>query len=151
MQIEIEDDRIINTFKKYKNAIYKITPLGLLFPATFTNDTNLIFLTAKELNCVKKKNTLNNKAYNLLANIYLNRMNNLSEVNVQYVWTSVAFKDHKEVNNNSHLCFPFATKTWNDLTSYSIFLQDDRNKKIDFKSGDKKISIFNFQIVIFIT
>ena len=78
-------------------------------------------------------------------------MNNLSEVNVQYVWTSVAFKDHKEVNNNSHLCFPFATKTWNDLTSYSIFLQDDRNKKIDFKSGDKKISIFNFQIVIFIT
>ena len=33
-QIEIEDDRIINIFKKYKNVLYKVTPLGLLFPAS---------------------------------------------------------------------------------------------------------------------
>ena len=57
IQIEIEDDRIINTLKKYKNVIYKITPLGLLFSATVTNDTILIFITAKELNGVKKKHT----------------------------------------------------------------------------------------------
>ena len=34
VQIEVEDDRIINTFKKYKNVVYKVTPLGYLFPAS---------------------------------------------------------------------------------------------------------------------
>ena len=38
IQIETEDDRILNTLKKYKNAIYRITPLGLLFPASVKND-----------------------------------------------------------------------------------------------------------------
>ena len=40
VQIEIKDDRIINMLKKYKNVVYKITPLGILFPATVTNDTS---------------------------------------------------------------------------------------------------------------
>ena len=53
MQIEIEDDIIINILKKYKNVVYNITPLGLLFPATVTNDTNQIFITAKEFSGVK--------------------------------------------------------------------------------------------------
>ena len=39
IQIETEGNRIINTLKKYKNVVYKITPLGLLFPATVTNNT----------------------------------------------------------------------------------------------------------------
>ena len=75
MQIEIEDDRIINIVKKYKNVVYKITQLGLLFPATLTNDINQIFITAKELNGVKK-GFLNDKVYNLLAVIDLNKINN---------------------------------------------------------------------------
>ena len=48
------------------------------------------------------------------------------------------FKDHKEINNSSHLCFPFVTRTLSDLTSFTINLQDDQNKKIEFKSGEKK-------------
>ena len=103
---------------------------------------NLIFITAKELNGVKKS-ILNDKAHNLLAIIDLSKINNWSEG--QSVWTSVAFKDHKEINNNSHLCFPFATRTFNDLTSFSIFLQDDRNKKIEFKSGEKKLAFLIFK------
>ena len=54
MQIEIKDDRIINMLKKYKNVVYKITPLGILFPAAVTNDTSQIFIIAKKLNRVKK-------------------------------------------------------------------------------------------------
>ena len=84
IQIEIEDDRIINTLKKYKNVIYKITPPGIFFPETITNDTNLIFITAKELNGVKKI-ILSNKAYKLLAIIDLNKINNWSEVKGQLV------------------------------------------------------------------
>ena len=32
VQIQIRDDTILNQLKKYKNVVYKITPLGLLFP-----------------------------------------------------------------------------------------------------------------------
>ena len=60
IQIEIKDDIIINLLKKYKNVVYNITPLGLLFLVTVTNDTNQIFITAKELSGVKKS-FLNNK------------------------------------------------------------------------------------------
>ena len=62
------------------------------------------------------------------------------------MWVNVHFKDHEEINNNSHLCFPFVTRSFSDLTSFSIFLQNDQNKEIGFKEGERKISIFNFQI-----
>ena len=42
IQIEIEDDKILNALKKYKNLIYKITLLGLLFPALIKNNTKQI-------------------------------------------------------------------------------------------------------------
>ena len=80
----------------------------------------------------------------------LNKINNWAEVKGQSVWTSTAFKNHKEINNNSHLCFPFITRSFGDLTSFSIFLQDDKNKKLEFAADEKKISIFNFQIDIFL-
>ena len=54
IQIELEDDRILNALKRYKNVMYKVTPLGLLFPASIKNDTKQIFVTRKELNGVKK-------------------------------------------------------------------------------------------------
>ena len=151
IQVEIKDDRIINMLKKYKNVVYKITPLGILFPATVTNDTSQIFILAKKkLNGVKKS-VLNYKTIDILAIVDLNKINNWADVKGQSIWTNAPFKDHKEINNNNHLCFPFVTRSLSDLTSFSIFLQDDSNKKIEFRSGEKKISIFNFQIDIFLT
>ena len=47
IHIEIEDDRVINILKKYKNVIYKVTPLGLLFPASIKIETKQIFVTGK--------------------------------------------------------------------------------------------------------
>ena len=79
-QIEIEDDRIINIFKKYKNVLYKVTRLGLLFLASLKNDTRPL----------------------------------------------------------------------NDLTSFSIYLQDNKNKEIEFSSGERKISILHFQVDIYL-
>ena len=46
--------------------MYKIIPLGLLFPASLKNDTKQIFITGKELNGVKKS-ILNGKIYDLVA------------------------------------------------------------------------------------
>ena len=149
IQVEIKDDNIINLLKKCKNVIYKITPLGLLFPASLTNDTTQVFVLGKNLSGVKKS-ILNEKIFDILAVIDLNKINNWSDIKGQSIWTNVAFKDHKEINNNSHLCFPFITRSFKDLTSFSIFLQDDTNKKIEFKSNEKNPSIFNFQIDIFL-
>ena len=53
VQIEIDDDTILNIFKKYRNVRYTLTPLGLLFPASVKNDTDQIFLTCRELNDLK--------------------------------------------------------------------------------------------------
>ena len=53
VQIQIRGDTILNQLKKYKN-VYKITPLGMLFPASTKNDTNLIFVTSNNLSGVKK-------------------------------------------------------------------------------------------------
>ena len=39
VQIELEDDIILNALKRYKNVLYRVTPLDVLFPATITNDT----------------------------------------------------------------------------------------------------------------
>ena len=144
MQIEIKDDRIINMLKKYKNVVYKITPLGILFPATVTNDKSQIFIIAKKLNRIKKS-VLNYRTFDILAIVDLNKINNWADVKGQSIWTNAPFKDHKEINNNKNLCFPFITRSFSDLTSFSIFIQDDINKKIEFKSGEKKISILTFK------
>ena len=133
-QIEIEDDRIINIFKKYNNVLYKITPLDLLFPASLKNETKQIFITGKELSGVKKS-ILNGKVYDLIAIIDLDQISNWREIKGQSFSISVSFKDQNEINNNSHLCFPFVTRSLNDLTSFGIYLQDDNNKEIEFNSG----------------
>ena len=54
IQIEKKDDRITTILKKYKNVIYKITPLEILFPATVANDTEQIFIIGKNLSGIKK-------------------------------------------------------------------------------------------------
>ena len=41
VEIKITDDTFINRLNKYKKATYKFTPVGLLFPATIQNDTNV--------------------------------------------------------------------------------------------------------------
>ena len=134
VQIEIEDDRIINIFKKYNNVLYKITPLDLLFPASLKIETKQIFITGKELSGVKKS-ILNGKVYDLIAIIDLDQISNWREIKGQSFSISVSFIDQNEINNNSHLCFPFVTRSLNDLTSFGIYLQDDNNKEIEFNSG----------------
>ena len=53
VQIHLNDEKILNQLKKYKDVVYKITPLGMLFPASIKNDTNLFFITANNLSGVK--------------------------------------------------------------------------------------------------
>ena len=93
---------------------------------------------------------LNKKIFDILAIVDLKKINNWNDIKRQSVWTNAAFKDHKEISDSSHLCFPFITKSFSDLCNFSIFLQDDLDKKNEFKPDEKKISIFNFQIDIYL-
>ena len=122
----------------------------MLFPASIKNDTNLIFITANNLRGVKKA-ILNYKICDILAEIGVSKINNWEKIKEQSIWVNVQFKDHKETNNNNHLCFLFITRSFSDLTSFNILFQDDQNKKIEFDKSKKKVSIFNFQIDIYLT
>ena len=54
VEIEINDGRILSILKKHKNIYCKLTPIGLLFPSSITNDTKQILVTRRELNDAKK-------------------------------------------------------------------------------------------------
>ena len=88
IQIQISDDTVLNLLKRYKNVAYKITPIGILFPATVTNDKNFIFVTANSLNGVKK-GILNYKTYNILAEIDTSKIKNWNEIKGQSIWVNV--------------------------------------------------------------
>ena len=95
------------------------------------------YLFSKKKRNGVKKGLLNYKNFDILAAIDLNKIENWKDIKGQSVWTNVQLKNHKEINNNSHICFPFITRSFNELTSFSIYLQDDLNKKIEFKKGEK--------------
>ena len=59
-------------------------------------------------------------------------------------------EEQKEINNSRHLCFPFSTKTLNDLLSFSIYLLYDNSQEITFEDDEKKVSILNFKIYVFV-
>ena len=103
-----------------------MTPLGILFPASLTNDTRQIFITCRELNDVKKA-LINGKIYGLLGIIDLKKINNCEEIKDQSIWVNASFVEQKEINNSRHMRFTFTTKTLNDLLSFSIYLLDDNN------------------------
>ena len=113
------------------------------------NDTKQMFITGKELSWVKKS-VLNKKLYDLISLIDLDKISNWKDIKGQSIWISVSFKDQKEINNSSHLCFLFVTRSLNGLTSFTIYLQEDQNKEIEFGSDDQKTSILNFQIDIYL-
>ena len=81
IQIQIVDDTVLNILRKYKNVAFKITPLGLLFPASIANDTSHIFVTTTKINGAKKA-ILNYKIYDILANNDTEKINKWEDIKV---------------------------------------------------------------------
>ena len=97
-----------------------------------------------------KKALINSKIYNLIGIIDLKIINNWKGMKGQSLWINATLEEQKEINNSRHLCFLFSTRTLNDLLSFSINLLDDNNKEITFEDNQKKISIPNFKINVFV-
>ena len=149
VQIEIEDDRVLNLLKKYKNVMYWHTPLRILFPASVKNDNEEIFITCRELNDVKKC-LIDGKIFWIVGDNWLKKINNWKERKGQSLWINATPEEQKEINNSRHLCFLFTTLTLNDLLNFSINVIDDNKKQVEFKDNETKLSILNFKIDVFL-
>ena len=120
--------------------VYRLTPIGILFPASVKNDTEQIFITCRELNNVKKS-LINSKIYGLIGITDLKKINDWEEIKGRSLWINVTFEEQKEINNSKHLCFPFMTRTLSDLLNFSINLVNDNNKQIVFEDNEKNKDI----------
>ena len=89
IQIEIEDDRVVNILKKQKNVLYKLTLLGILFPASIKNNIEQVFITCIELNDVKKA-LINSEIYG-----FLGLFNNLEDLKGQSIWINATLAEQK--------------------------------------------------------
>ena len=93
---KIKDDRVLNMLKKYKNATYKLTPLGIPFPASIKDDTEQVFITCRNLNKVKKA-LINSKIYYLIGIIDLKEINNWKEIKGQSIRINATLEEQKEI------------------------------------------------------
>ena len=120
--------------------VYRLTPIGILFPASVKNDTEQIFITCRELNNVKKS-LINSKIYGLIGITDLKKINDWEEIKGRSLWINVTFEEQKEINNNKHVCFPFMIRTLSYLLNFSINLVNDNNKQIVFEDNEKNKDI----------
>lgn len=120
--------------------VYRLTPLGILFPASVKNDTEQIFITGRELNNVKKS-LINSEIYGLIGITDLKKINDWEEIKGRSLWINVTFEEQKEINNSKHLCYSFMTRTLSDLLNFSINLVNDNNKQIVFEDNEKNKDI----------
>ena len=104
IQITIDDDRIVNILKKHANVYYKLTPMGILFPASIKNNSEQIFVTSRELNNAKPV-LINGKLENLLATIKLNKINSLEHIKGKSLRVNVNFDSLEELKRNRSFLF----------------------------------------------
>ena len=132
--IEINDDRLLNILKKYKNVYNKLTPITILFPSSVTNDTKQIFVTCGELNNAKVA-LINDEICSLLGIINVDKISNWGYLKGKSLWVNISFNEQEKINDSKHLSFLFKTQSLNDLLNFSINLIDDDNKSIKFSNG----------------
>ena len=126
-----------------------MTPIGILFPSSGTNDTKQIFVTCRELNNAKVA-SINGKIYSILGIINLDKLSNWEYIKGKSLWVNISFTEQEQINDSKHLSFSFKTQSLNDLLNVSINLTGDDNKSIKFSSGEQKISILNFKVEVFL-
>ena len=79
-----------------------------------------------KLNKVKKA-LISSKIYDLIGVIDLIKINNWKKIKGQSIWINATLEEQKEINNSRHFCFPFSTKTLNDLLSFNIMNRGNKS------------------------
>ena len=107
IEIEVKDDRILNTLKKRKNVYDRLTPISILFPPPVTNDTRQILVAL-----------INGKIYNILVIISLDKISNWEYIKGKSLWVNASFSKQEQINDSKHLSFSFKTLSLNDLLNF---------------------------------
>ena len=106
-------------------------------------------MTFREINDAKKS-LINSKIYSLIGRTDLLKINSWENIKGKSLWVNATFNDQEEIDNSNPLCFSFMTSSLNYLLNFSINLIDDKNKPINFTSGENKITILNFKMDVFL-
>ena len=96
VQLTINNERVLNIFKKHKSSYYKLTPIDLLFLSSVKNDTKQIFVTCRELNDAKVA-LINGKISNVLGVINLSKVENWENIKGKLLWVNVNFNSLEEM------------------------------------------------------
>ena len=81
-----------------------MTPIGILFPSSVTNDTMQIFVNCRELNNANLA-LINGKIYDILGIINLDKISNSEYIKGKSLWVNVSFTGQEQINDSKHLSF----------------------------------------------
>ena len=73
-------------------------------------------------------------------------MENWDKIKKSSQWVNVGFQPQGENREAKHFAYNFVTKNAGDVLNFSMKLIDDKNRDIEFKTGEKKFPIIEFMI-----
>ena len=101
-------DNIIHYFSFNKiQKLYRYA--GLLLSLSFTNDTNVVFITCNRLNDSRKA-LINKKIYNALGVINISQTKNCVKIKKKSRWVHACFTNSEYPYTGDHFTFGFTTK-----------------------------------------
>ena len=148
ISITFNNNELIRYLTYSKRCKYRFIPRGLLFSASFTNDTQVIHLICDGLSGAKSS-VLNGKIYKTLGQINLCEIENWEKLKKHQNWVYAQFRNLFNVQFGvKHLSYPFATAILTDILDFDLTLVDNSNKPLEFAKDEKRVPSFNFDIQI---
>ena len=145
IEIKIEDSRIRNLFKKYKDNKVRFKLTGLLIASSVVNNTEKIFLQTTGLKSAKYA-LLNEEHKQIIGKVNLKQIKNWSTLKQVSKWVDIAFQEKIENKNTEHPSFSFISNNKEDVLGFSLKHVDSNNKIIKFADGETKFPILEFLI-----
>ena len=150
--VSISSDSIITRLQIYKNYRYRFVLQSLLFSSNIENETDVILVTANNLNNAKEALIKKNNQPILESTLGVCFLCEIVDWNIikgQSKRSQAVFSDSEDLNRDSnHLAFSFITKNISDLLQFSVTLLDGAGKEITFPSNERKLPIITFKIQI---
>ena len=147
VQISIKSNNIISDLNCYKNYKCSFLANSLLFSASITNSTNVIFISCTGLNDAKEA-LINGKIYKIIGIINLDQIKNWKTFKSESIYVNTNLIDTLYPYNSDYFTFGFETKSPIDLLNFSFSLLDGKGQLINFASNEKKLPVTDFTIQV---
>ena len=115
IDISIDNKEIISSLSRYKKNKYCFIITFLLFGSSFTDNTNVIFISVGSLNNAKKA-LINTKIYETLGVINLSEIYNLENIKGNSRSVNAVF--NKDMKKSHHFVFGDITYSVRDILHF---------------------------------